>query len=102
MASAQCRAPSAGNDLRQRLPLHQLEDEELRALGFFESVDRGDMRMIERGQQLRLALESSDPFRIFCEELGQSFDGDVAIELGVTGFVDFAHPTGTDGTENLV
>jgi hypothetical protein len=41
--------------------------------------------MMERGEQLRLTLESRDAFGILREAIGQRLDGDVAIERGVAG-----------------
>src|SRR5215467_8239670 len=40
---------------------------------------------------LRFALEASHAGRVLCESLGQDFDGDVAVQLGVGGAVDGAH-----------
>jgi hypothetical protein len=33
---------------------------------------------------------------------GQDFDRDRAIETGVAGFVDLAHPAGPDGREDFI
>ncbi len=52
----------AGRDpFRQRLALHQLQDERSRAARFLEAVDVRDVRMVERRQDLRLALEARQP-----------------------------------------
>ena len=43
--------------LGQRLALDQLEHEETLAVGLLEPVDGADMRMVERGEDLRFAPE---------------------------------------------
>jgi hypothetical protein len=47
--------------------------------------------VIERSQQLGLALEARKPIRILRKRLGQDFDRHVAAQLGVAGTVDHAH-----------
>jgi hypothetical protein len=46
-----------------------------------QTVDGGDVRMLQRGEGLRFALEARDPFGISRERLGQHLDRDIAIEL---------------------
>ena len=58
--------------------------------------------MVQRGERLRLALEPGDPVRIGGERVGQDLDGDVAIEPRVTRPIDFAHPAGAKGGDDLV
>ena len=58
---------------------------------FIEAVDRTNVRMVERGKNLRLAAEARQPFRIMREGLGDDFEGDVAIQLRVTCAEDFTH-----------
>jgi hypothetical protein len=47
----------------------------------FLAVDGGDVRVVERGQDLCLALEARHAVRIVREGLGQDFDGHLAPEL---------------------
>ena len=54
----------------QRLALDQLEDEPGDAVGLFESVNRRDVRVIERRQQPRLAIEAGDARRVAGERVG--------------------------------
>ena len=58
------RVPLCSSRSGQRLPLDQFQNEEALAVGFFQTVDGGDVGMIERGQQLGFALEARQPFRI--------------------------------------
>src|SRR5690348_4431659 len=48
----------------EALAVHELEDQEQVALGLVKTVDLRDVRMIERGQDLRLAAESREPFGV--------------------------------------
>ncbi len=57
----------------QRLASHQFEDECARLTGFFEAVDLGDVRMIERRQDLRFAVQSRETIRIAREDLRKNF-----------------------------
>ena len=65
-----------------------------------EAVDRRDVRMVERGEDLRLALEAREPLGIARERVGQNLQRDVAVELGVAGPIDLAHPAGADRRQN--
>ena len=65
-------------------------------------MNRGDVRMVEGGQQLRFALEARNALRIAAERVGKDLDRDVAPELGVARPVDFAHPTHSERGENFV
>ena len=53
--------------------------------------------MVQRGERLRLALESREAFRIAGEQVRQDFDRDIAIEVRVSGPIDFAPATRADG-----
>jgi hypothetical protein len=54
----------------------------------FNAVHDGDVRMIERGERLRLPFEARQSLWIARKELGQDLDRDVAIQLPVAGAVD--------------
>jgi hypothetical protein len=58
--------------------------------------------MIELSQHLRLALESSEPFRIVRKRFRQDFYGYVAPELVVVRLIHLAHAPRTDLRENAV
>ena len=88
--------------LRQRLSVDELEDEKRRAAGFFEAVNRGNMRMTERRERLRLSLEPGDAIRVTGHRVGQRLDGDVTLQPGIAGTIDVAHPARAEHGENLV
>src|SRR6516225_21742 len=54
-------------------------------------MNRRDIRMIERRQYLRLALETRHAVGIRGESVGQQFDRDLAPELRVGGAPDLTH-----------
>ena len=86
----------------QRWTLDQLQHERLHAVRFFKAVNCGDVRVIERRQNLRLAFEPREPVEIVGEEFGEDLQRDVAIELRVTRAIHLAHPTGTKGGKDFV
>ena len=54
----------AREPLLQVFALDQFERDERRAAGFLEAVDRGDVRMVERGEQVGLAAEPAEALRV--------------------------------------
>ena len=50
--------------LGQCLSFDQLQDEEADAAGLLEAVDRGDVRVVERGEGARFPFEPPEVFRI--------------------------------------
>jgi len=67
-----------------------------------EPVERRDVRVVQRCQELRFPLEASEPLFVTGELFGQDFDGDVALQLRIDGTVDLTHPTNPDGLGDLV
>ncbi len=61
------------------------------AVVIFESVNLRDVRMVERREHLRFALEAREPVRVLCERSRQHLQRDVAVEPGVAGTIDLAH-----------
>ena len=96
------RDRSSGNPLGERLSFHHLHNEKLHPVGFFEPVKRGDAGMVDRSQQLRLALESRESFFIASKLVGQGLDGNIAPELLVARAVNLTHAAGADGFDDLV
>ena len=78
------------------------ENERGGVAAFFEAVDRRDVRVVERRQDLRFALEAGQPFGVVHEGVGQDLQRDIAVQLGITGLVHFAHAACTDGGEDFV
>src|SRR5207342_345298 len=68
----------------------------------FDAVNRADVRMIERGQDLRLALEPRGALRVPGDQIGQDFDRDRSVQAGVAGLVNLAHAAGANCRDNFV
>jgi hypothetical protein len=84
------------------LALDQFHDQGLHAARFLQAVNLRDVRMVQRGEGLRLAFESGEALRILCERLRQHLDRHLAPEGGVSGAIDLAHSTGAEGGEDFV
>ena len=69
----------------------ELHDERGHIAGFLQTVNRRDVRMVERGQDPRFAPKSSQPLGVAGYGLEQKLDRDVAIERAIAGAVDLAH-----------
>ena len=74
----------------------------MNACRLFEAVDCGDVRVIQRREQPRLAFEARQPFGICRKEARQDFDRNVATEFRVTCAVHFAHAADAEEVENLI
>ena len=56
------------------------------------------LRVIQRGQRLRFALETSHALRVTCASAsGRTLMRDLAIQLGVAGAIHLAHAARADG-----
>ena len=55
-------------------------------------MDVADVRVTERSERLRLALEPLFQIEVSRDVLRKDFDGDRAIQAGIRRFVDLAHP----------
>ena len=93
---------SSREPLHQRTAFDELEDQEACGADLFETVDRGDVRVIERGEDPRLALKAGDAIRVGTRQLGKGLDRDVASEPRIARSIDLAHPAGTNRRDDLV
>ena len=62
----------------------------------------GDVGMVERGECLRLTLESRQPLRVTREDVGKDLQRDVATEFRITGTVHLAHSSRPKGSEDFI
>ena len=88
--------------LGQRLALQVLHHQEVDPVLVAHVVDRADMRVAQAGKGPGLALESLLQVGIVRDERGEDFEGDDAIEAGIPGFVDLAHPARPEGGLDLI
>ena len=63
---------------------------------FFEPVDGGDVRMIQRGEDFRFALKARQPVRISRQRRRQDLDRDLALQLRVRRPIHLAHAAFAD------
>ena len=94
--------PHTGKTVGQRRALDVFEDEGLRRGFVFEAVNRADVRMVERSEKLRFALEPRQPIAVVEEGVRENLDGDVTIQFAVAGAIDFAHSASAELRHNLV
>ena len=94
--------PLIGDPLRERLALDQFQHEAAHAVRFLDAVDRPDVRMIQRGEHPRFALEARTPLRVGRERRRQDFDRDLAPERVVVCAVHLAHATDAEQRANRV
>jgi len=58
--------------------------------------------MVERCENVGFPLEALHPPFVAGKEPGKDLDGDVALELGIVGAVDLAHPAGAEEAQDPV
>jgi hypothetical protein len=73
-----------------------------RALRLQRSVYEISEMMIQRREHLGFALEPGKPFRVLRDRVRKHLDCHLAIELGVFGPIDLAHPACTERREDLL
>lgn len=80
----------------------ELHDEESSPIGVFDGVDPGNVRMIERRENLGLALESRQSLRIRRQGLGQHLDRHLAPEVRVLSAIHLSHTAFADLVDDAV
>ena len=94
------RAPA--HAIVQRVALDQLEHQGRHLAGVFETVDRPDVRMIERCEQSCFAFEARHAIGVRRERRQQDLQRDVAPKLGVARAIHFAHAAGPEERDDFV
>ena len=74
------RHRAAGDALRQIVTVDELDHQGGDAAALFETVDAGDVRMIQRREHFRLALKTRESIGIRSERRRQDLDRDLAFE----------------------
>ena len=88
--------------LLEILALHQLEGEEGLPVGLLEPIDGGDVRVVEGGEEVSLALEAAQALRVVGHFGRQHLDRDLAPQRGVGRAVDLPHPARSEGGRDAV
>ncbi|MBK9376637.1 MAG: hypothetical protein IPN03_23695 [Holophagales bacterium] len=93
---------TALHPLGEVFALDELHDEGANAAGLLEAVDRGDVGVLELGQDLRLAFEAGETIGVPGERLGEDLDRDLAPQLRIGRPVDDPHPALAERGGDLV
>ena len=93
---------AARDAIRERLPPHKLHLEVVHVVHMVKGMDDGDVRVAERGEEPRLALESSEAVGMLCEGIRQDFDRHLAVERDVERSIHVAHAASPKRRENFV
>ena len=91
-----------GDDLLQRLPAHELHDDEGRAVVLADVIDVDDVRVGEGGGRARLALEAGAEAGIGGELRPRRLDRHVATEEEIVTEVDDRHPALAEAAADAV
>ena len=73
------RNRTVGDAIRDRFALDEFQDQRLPLIRFFETVNRGDEWMVQRGEHLRFAREARKAVGIERTFRGQDLNRDVAV-----------------------
>lgn len=96
------REAAARRERLQRLALDQLHGQEAHAGALLDRVQDDDVRVAERGDRARLALEKRKAFGVVGDRLGQGLDGHVPAQLRVARTPDLSHAARAQRGEHLV
>src|SRR5262249_2669262 len=82
---------TARDTIGQRVALDELDHERGRSGRLFQAVDLRDVRMVERRERLRLALEAHHAIAVARKRLEQDLQGNVTMERRVACTIDLTH-----------
>jgi hypothetical protein len=88
--------------LREVLAVDEFHDERRRRRLLLEAVNLGDMRMVERGERFRFALEPHQPIGVAGNRFGKDLESDFAIEDRIADAIHLAHAAGANQRDDLV
>ena len=86
----------------QVLALGQFHGQDGLAVDIFQAVDGGDVLVLQRSQDPRLALEAGQAVGILGQFARQDLQGDIPAQLGVAALVDLAHAAAADHFAHFV
>ena len=73
----------------------------MNAARVLEAVNRGDVRLIERGEDFGFSTKPREAIRISRHGLRQNLDRDLTLQLRVGRAVDLSHSAGTERASDL-
>ena len=95
------REPTRPHGLAQIHAIDELHDEISKATALTKIMHRDDARMAEAGEHTAFAIKALRKARRGREGLGQHFEGDDAVELGLPRFENRTHAAVTDEAEDF-
>jgi len=90
------------NAIGESWPLHHLEHERLDVIRGLEAVNCGDVRMIQRREEIGLPREPRQTIRIAGEKRRQNLERDLARQPAVARQIHLAHAAGADERDDFV
>jgi hypothetical protein len=79
----------------ESVAIKEFHGDEGTALVFANFIDGANVGVIEGGSGLGFAFETKKGFGVGGEIIGQKFESNEAVKLGVFGFIDDTHTTAT-------
>jgi hypothetical protein len=95
-------APASFEQAIERLPAQQAHRDVVAALGFADLVDGHDVRVLQLGRGLSLAVEALDEARFAQQLRMEHLQRQLAFQREVAGPIDGAEAAGADDLEDLV
>ncbi len=96
------RNRTPGDPLGEVFAFHQFHHQCSLTVGFLQPVDGGNVGVTERGQDLRLAAESTHSLAVTGKGFRQHLQGHFPVQPGVRGPVHLTHSTLSDLFRNAV
>ena len=93
---------TGGDELCEGLPAYEFHHDRSIVVDMDDVVDGGDMRMIQRRQCPRFALEAGDNLWPIVVRERQHFQRNLAPEACIAGAIDLSHTTGAKRIQDLV
>ena len=90
------------NERRQILALDEFHHEGVDVTRLFETVDRGNIGMIQRGEDFGFALKARQPIGVSRQRRRQDLDGDLALQLRVGRPIHLPHAAFADFGGDLI
>ena len=86
----------------QRRAIHQFHGDGFALGRLLQSVDGGDVRMIQRRQRLGFPVEARQTFGIARQSGGHHLDGDLAVEPRILSAIHLAHAARAQRRQNRI
>lgn len=86
----------------ERVAVNALQHKRVDVAAVLQSMDCGDVRMVQRGEYLRLPVHAGEAFSICGKPCRQNLQRDVTAEFRIPRPVDLSHSACADRGNNLV